>query len=1219
MRKSLLYMSVALALVPGATSAQTSLPGTQTTTITEEDAAKKIREDLFAVATKERTKIFEDRAVPMSLVFKKLSTLSENVSVEGVTAEGYMRYVTVNGRKIGQAVISKLRKADKSVDLDAQTFTSQFDLKINESELAPEKVIDVDGNEAELVAALKQLNSELAEEEEEEDGQRPRPDQNTTGSNNRNAASAAQGGGSNGDMANQPQDSGYKTPERSQAEPEPTIEVRTTTQGCDLVVDAASNVVREQSKAQTFKDGIMVEETACLDSGKTFPIKKSYLTCGDTVDIAGRRAQPQYISYFDDASGVRQELSDCQPDPEQVFEIVEAETCPISIDLIAGVATVNTKLVYTGNNNKQTQVRDCMASETLDPIPMEQDFAACSIKHDFPAGKSTALATWIYQKDGNYFQASPCIETKQTYNHQKVYKQGGVDVCPVLLNVGSQYATPQYRTKIDIGGEALFIDECKPDVSGNIAFKATPDTCENPENFQHDLAAGVSYGLQRYYYNNPDRIYVTDCEYGGPTYQHAVRPTGWKHNDEALSSQALSTVSIVVKGSRYVIAEDVLLGGEPSVPYAKSAPEDVPLQGSKTHEGCNVYQQTEQKQYFTRPDQTIYEVIWGKGVAQDLGDMCERTKDGWVHNDPELFSQQATTVTVKYDGIEAVIEQGVVEESEPKIDYVPDGSQFEIIKTGQKQDKGCEVFTVTENRQKYLRGDQSIYELALGDGEGVPLGDKCVRERTGWEHNDEENFSLPMTTATLKYDDVVKVIHDNVVLPDAEPVPHEAQDVVHTAIEGKYTNEGCNVFQITGKSQKYLRPDETEYTVELGDGDKIDLGDKCTTVATGWLHDDDQRKSWRKRTQTISFDGFTKTLFENEVLPGEQFVQYEAVGGNIDVPDETVFRNDVCEVYQGTNRQRVYERPDNSIYVRQMGEGEWKALGDKCVKTSAGWKHDDADKRSTELMTVRVQHASIDKTLFNNEVTPWSKQVLYIRAGFEDKPVSDGFTNEGCNVFQATNREQSFRRADNTIFKEIQGNGERIAFGDKCVKTVVGYDHDDSNKQSTERMTVRVQHASYSKMLFANEVTQWSKTIPYSLTNTVTVENNAAKTYDGCKEYVATRIENTWTRSGGSTLKITTNGGNKLKRQNACVRQNGDSRRVVLRTEQRSGSRAIDICTNATWNYDRTYYELRRTYYMVNPLGAQISTHNETIPGVEDGSKYNYRERFRHTQSCLEM
>lgn len=571
-----------------------------TTAVEAINPKEAIEEKLFKASTASLTKLIESQPTPLELNFKEMKDLPSDISTVGVKISGYSQYVDVEGQKVGQLILTGLEKEEKAVRLDPNKFTSQFDLE--EAEIPTEKALEVNGDRAELIAALRALNKQEEEEEqvaEKEEEEKPEAAEKP--------ASAVQNKGENSQASN------YKTPERRAATPDPKEEIRTTTEGCEVRIDIAQEAAIEQSKTQTFKDGVLDSEDACSDSGTRFTLKKSYETCRDVVSLETMTATAQFTWYYVNASAARQEVSECTQDPDKIFQIVEKDACAIDIDLEAKLATPQTTLVYADNNNTETRVRDCAPSISNPAVPLIQTTDTCTIKHEFGSGISKEMGMWTYTLDGNIFQATPCTDTGVTYTHTKAYKTAaGADVCEPVIDLENNQVAKQSRVEITINGQPQYISECTPDKSGLLAIKSTTETCTNPANFEHDLAAGQSYGRERFYYENPGRIYVTECQKSEVTYPHNVETTGWQNHDDKKSSYPLSTVTITANGQPYEVAKSVVLPGESLTPYIfdRSGNEAIGVE----YTGCDAMKTTADLEIYKRPDGTEFKEQIGEGT-----------------------------------------------------------------------------------------------------------------------------------------------------------------------------------------------------------------------------------------------------------------------------------------------------------------------------------------------------------------------------------------------------------------------------------------------------------------------------------------------------------------------------------------------------------------------------------------------------------------------------
>ncbi len=151
-----------------------------------------------------------------------------------------------------------------------------------------------------------------------------------------------------------------------------------------------------------------------------------------------------------------------------------------------------------------------------------------------------------------------------------------------------------------------------------------------PNDFIHDFAAGYSFGLQRFYYNNPDRNYVGSCEKGDKTFEHNVQTTSWVNSDSKLKAKPRSDVWIRVEGSNHTIASNTLLPNAEFVAYNLIKEEEVARAGDATFNGCIKTTPSSLMKTYERPDGSEYVKNAGAGAGVDK-DVCVRkteTKNG---------------------------------------------------------------------------------------------------------------------------------------------------------------------------------------------------------------------------------------------------------------------------------------------------------------------------------------------------------------------------------------------------------------------------------------------------------------------------------------------------------------------------------------------------------------------------------------------------------------
>ena len=528
---------------------------------------------------------------------------------EGVTAKAYARYVNYEDSLIAQLVLTGVEKDGRSEPLDSNDFVAQFNM--DSPELDPASPVTIEGNQETLIAALQRLNAVEDDDKEEKETESAEAD---TGASNNVGSNASK----NADAA------GYSTPAALDVEEDSSAPtVRVTTEGCNIRVDLAQLVAVQQSRVETTEDG-NVSAGTCEDGADRYPLDRSYSVCGDTVDMETRQATAQYLLYYTDGGGNRQEVTDCLKDEDKVFDITEkTSACSVYLDYNEMMAVQQASLVYVNASNNEVQVRSCEPSEEIASVPLVSVTDGCSIRHDFASGRSYQTGRHIYELNGTTWQADACSDNGTEYPHETVYKNAaGQEVCAPIINQAAGTVTRQSRKQIVVNGVEQFITECKPD-STNIAIQSTIDGCDNPSLWNHDLAAGASYGRERFYYlldGVPQ--YVTQCQDSEIAYPHHVETTGWQPHDDQLFAYRLTTVYIEgTPRGRFNIKTSEVLPGEPQTAYIYSG-EAPATNGEHYYEGCTRFDARDLVQSYERPDGSIHKVIVGDASPLNLGDKC---------------------------------------------------------------------------------------------------------------------------------------------------------------------------------------------------------------------------------------------------------------------------------------------------------------------------------------------------------------------------------------------------------------------------------------------------------------------------------------------------------------------------------------------------------------------------------------------------------------------
>ncbi|WP_417814231.1 hypothetical protein [Thalassospira alkalitolerans] len=590
---------------------ETSNPSSETNS--EPGIEEMVRKVNIVTRAKTRTAVSQNEPMAIDLGLVDVPGAPPKLT-EGVTAKAYARYVNYEDSLIAQLVLTGVEKDGRSEPLDSNDFVAQFNM--DSPELDPASPVTIEGNQETLIAALQRLNDVEEDDKEEKETETAEAD---TGASNAVGSNASK----NADAA------GYSSPAALDvAEDTSAPTVRVTTEGCNIRVDLAQLVAVQQNRVETTEDGA-VSSAPCEDGGDRYPLDRSYSVCGDTIDMETRQATAQYLLYYTDGGGNRQEVTDCLKDEDKVFDITEkASACSVYLDYNEMMAVPQASLAYDNASNNEVQVRSCEPSEEIAPVPLVSVTDGCSIRHDFAGGLSLQTGRHIYELNGTTWQADACSDNGTEYPHETVYKNAaGQEVCAPIINQAAGTVTRQSRKQIVVNGVEQFITECKPDTA-NIAIQSTIDGCDNPSLWNHDLAAGASYGRERFYYQL-DGVpqYVTECQDSEIAYPHQVETIGWQNHDDQLFSYRLTTVYIegTPKG-RFNIKTSEVLPGEPQMAYVYSG-EAPATNGEHFYEDCTRFDARDLVQSYERPDGSTHKIVIGEAEPLNLGNKCNLVID----------------------------------------------------------------------------------------------------------------------------------------------------------------------------------------------------------------------------------------------------------------------------------------------------------------------------------------------------------------------------------------------------------------------------------------------------------------------------------------------------------------------------------------------------------------------------------------------------------------
>ena len=717
-------LSLGLMLSTAAGFAQTATVQVPTNTTTTA-AGFVIKEDLFAVSPVTDTQLDPNNVVAVKLRFSGQPNTEEAVNVDGITAEGYTRYVTVNGETIGQVVVTRLTKGEDFVDLQADKFNSQFPLA--SSSLSTTTTVSVDGDELEFVRAVDALNTDKASQDKEK---QDTADTSSEGSN------VNEGGGSN------PVADSYETPERAAVEQkeekdEPNITVTVSADGCSPIVDWAGGLVKEQTKVDTLEDGVVTDTEACSPSGVVWSIQKTYDTCEDIVDLDGLIANPQYEAYYVTDDGARYDLAACQADTSITYVIDEdAGACTPNLDFDAETVTVLAELSYRNRGGKKVIVQECGETETS--FKMERNYGTCGDFVDLD--RLTAQSQFIY----SYTDAtatrkliSECVaDDDQTY--QIVEKE-----CGFTFDYDAGIATIKTSLIYDKDGVEVTVRDCEPSKAKD-PIHMSADTASCP--MKHDFAKGISTEMMMWTYEYEGQtLQANGCTTTDVTYTH--KKVYDENGVDVCAPIVDMTKGLVV---RQYLTEITVNGA--NVVIASCQPDEANSIGvQSTTDGCmdpalfdhdleaGVSYGRERFYYVSPTAGTVYVSECQSGTQTYEHSIALA---GWQNDDVKLEAWPLVDVSINVNGAAYYLAENYLEPGATATSYT-----FRKNVDTEQSDKsyydGCDLMVPTVRTQEYLRPDGSLYSIAAGAGPTVNKGDKCTRST---ETRTDEDWSLDITT-----------------------------------------------------------------------------------------------------------------------------------------------------------------------------------------------------------------------------------------------------------------------------------------------------------------------------------------------------------------------------------------------------------------------------------------------------------------------------------------
>jgi hypothetical protein len=266
---------------------------------------------------------------------------------------------------------------------------------------------------------------------------------------------------------------------------------------------ASSNLPEVDLNAQEVDNSTTTKEVEC-------PIRYS---------VDDLRAYEQVAIHTVDSSGNTTNVGACL-DTGTTYELKKSYGDPCSP--LIGEDKVYQSYRITGIVAGQDEiVRDCQVDLTENTLPIQTTTDQCSYEHHLDLGLSYQTERKFYELDGEIVNISQCESNKKPYQHKE-------EVCSYDLEVSPGFAIPQVRTFIalDDGSESI-VQNC---TTRNEQIAVIEKECSGSDRYYHDFSASTSYLQKEKWVKNPydnnNEVKVNNCQISETTFKHLETSDG---------------------------------------------------------------------------------------------------------------------------------------------------------------------------------------------------------------------------------------------------------------------------------------------------------------------------------------------------------------------------------------------------------------------------------------------------------------------------------------------------------------------------------------------------------------------------------------------------------------------------------------------------------------------------------------------------------------------
>ena len=620
------------------------------------------------------------------------------------------------------------------------------------------------------------------------------------------------------------------------------IQYRADHEACQIEVDEAAETVFKRFKIETVVDGGVESASPCMKSASepgNQPMERDYAACTDIVDIDRMRKKYRFRYVYTDPHNSRRVSLECRDATDRVFALSEDhEGCSIAVDSTKGKATPQSRIVYRDSEGVIKVARACQASETRDAITLVRNTELCSVRPGDQDGIFQEKAIWTYKTGDTVNQVGECEETGVTYEYTTDYSSCDIRVDHRLKAAIRQVKKQTYRNSVKIAET-----ECRDsaELADRFAFEKSYSACE----------------------------IVTDTDTLTATTYYKWIYTDHQGNQKiATGAPGADGQNCVADADRtYAITEDhdscthhVDYNELEVTPRARLV---YRTQDGRVHQvrGCETSSSRESVDLVKRTDLCTkeHDISAGKSYQLEMhtysiggltyqADTCKKTQITYSHEkhyadcDP-VIDRSNSRVTRQYQTRIRV--DGVYEYVVSICAADPNSARIPI----QSTTDGCNdpEFWIHDISAGITYGLERLYYIETGSSIRTYVTPNCIASETtyrhdvetvGYQNHDDEKFSYALSRVSISTDDGVHVIRQSEVLPGSPKIDYildRTVDLPPTERKaGDRTYEGCNAFDRTDRTEVHTRPDDTEFSLVIGDGDPTGPTNVCDYMLSDW-------------------------------------------------------------------------------------------------------------------------------------------------------------------------------------------------------------------------------------------------------------------------------------------------------------------------------------------------------------------------------------------------